>query len=108
MCVNLVVAYAFLLLLVVVTAFNTARRRQLRNVPPCGPKSTHSSSPEYNNSLVACVKYVMVGLFGCAAKLHPSEGSHEAFILATIARDTRVIYISLGACSSAARQLCKL
>jgi hypothetical protein len=41
-------------------------------------------------------------------KLHPSEGSHGAFIIATIARDTRVTYISLAARNSAARQLCKL
>ncbi len=64
MYVNLAVAYAFLLLLVVATAFNIARRQQLGNVPPCGPKSTHSSSQEDNNSLVVGVKYMVVGLFG--------------------------------------------
>ena len=47
----------------------------------------------------------MVGFFWCAAKLHLPEGSHGAFLLATIARDTRVAYISLVARSSAARQL---
>ncbi len=62
----------------------------------CGPKSTHSSSPEDNNSLIAGVKCVVVILLGCAAKLHPSEGSHGAFILATIARDTKGDLHQLG------------
>jgi hypothetical protein len=47
----------------------------------CGPKATYSSSPEDNNSLVVGVKYAVVGLLGCAAKLHPSEDNHGAFIL---------------------------
>ena len=41
----------------------------------------HSSSPDDDNSLVVGVKYMVVGLLGCATKLHPSEGSHGAFIL---------------------------
>ncbi len=70
----------------------------------CGPKATHSSSPEDNNLLVVGVNYAVVGLLGCAAKLHPSEGNHGAFILATIVGIQRWL---TSAWKRAARQLCK-
>ena len=34
-----------------------------------------------DKSLVVGVNYAVVGLLGCVAKLHPSEGGHGAFIL---------------------------
>ena len=46
-------------------------------MPPCGHKSTYSSSSEDYNSLVGGVKYWWV-YFG-AANLHLLEGSYGAF-----------------------------
>ena len=107
MYVNLAVAHAFLLLLVVATAFNAARWHQLGDVPPCGLKSTYSSSSEDHDSLVGGVKYWWV-YFGVLQICTFPRAVMGRFLLATVARDTRVTYISLVARSSAARQLCIL
>jgi hypothetical protein len=74
--VSLAVPYAFLLLLVVATAFNTARRQQLGGCASYGGLKRYIRLHwQITIHLVVCIKHAVVGLLGHGANLQPSGGA---------------------------------